>query len=468
MSALLSISLAGAMTAISLAWFFALRLRRELEHLRCVIPSRGRTGVDPMTGLTNRVGLAVALRVHHSRRTDLAGDMGVVVLDLAQFGQVNESLGRSAGDQVLVEVAQRLKASARAHEVVARVSGDRFIVMLDPPVTGDGVLAAANRLLDRISGVVMVNGRSPVHVRAHVGAAVGPRREATHIVEDAELAANWSRIERCARPVLFEDSMRQRADSTFNMTQQLQTALHRDELFVVYQPIHALENGRLAGLEALMRWDNPTLGLVSPNDFIPVAERTGAIVELGAWVLGRACSDLQAITDDESVSVSVNVSVHQLRRGGMPDTVIAALSDSGLSPDRLRLEVTESTLASPDEVGAQLESIRALGVRISLDDVGTGYSSFGQLANLPIDTIKLDRSLLPVKQGEDTAAHVFMGLASLGQSLGLEVVAEGIETEFQSSLATEAGCSHEQGFLRSRPLSVEAASRYAGDSVPRR
>ena len=461
MSLVLAVAFAGASTAALSAWLVAAKLHQELGALRHVASSRDRSGVDTLTGLANRDGLARALRVTHSRRGDVAGNIGVVVLDLARFGQVNESLGRCAGDQVLVEVGRRLKSTVREQGILARVSGDRFIVLLEPSVTADGALGAATRLAERISGVVMADGESPVHVRAHVGVAIGPRGQSARVVEDAELAANWAKVDHFTGPTMFDDSMRERADASFTMAQQLETALSRDELFVVYQPIHELPSGRLSGLEALLRWKSPTLGSVGPNEFIPLAEQSGAIVGFGAWVLHRACHDVQAISMDPSISVSVNVSVHQLRSGGLADTVRVALDESRLDPGRLRLEVTESTMASPDEVGDQLESIRAMGVRISLDDVGTGYSSVGQLANLPIDTIKLDRSLLPVHQAEDPATHVFVGLASLGQSLGLEVVAEGIETEFQSLLASQAGCSHEQGFLRSRPLSIDAAIRYA-------
>ena len=464
MMSLLLVALVVLIAAIGLAWRTMRDQRLELQALRPVTrrSTQPTSGYDPLTGLIDREGLDEALASRRGRRASDRSDLGVVALDLSGFGQLNATLGRDLGDRLLVILAERLQSHIRSPELLARPGGDRFLVVLGPPMTPTGVKRAASRFMDCLFEPVVIDGVR-LQLRANAGAAVGPGHDIQTVLDNAELALDRARRESSLVPVVYDAALRQAADATFHRAQHLRSAVEHGELDVAYQPILQLGNKRLASVEALLRWHSPTLGSVSPADFIPIAEDTGAIVDIGAWVLERACTDLGIIAaSDPTVTVSVNVSVHQLRHPGFVDVVRTALSAGELDPHRLQLEVTESTLANPDEVGDNLDELRRLGVRIALDDVGTGYSSLSQLATLPIDVIKLDRSLLqPQRDNSEAARRVFRSLAVLGKSLGLDVIAEGVETEEQSEFARTAGCSHEQGFLRSRPIPLADAVDFA-------
>ena len=422
---------------------------------------------DPLTGTANWSGLLTHLRRARGRTTDSDRDIGIIAFDVGEFGALNATLGRAAGDLVLKTVAGRLQARVRTGELLARTSGARFVVALESPVTAYGARRAASRLLDAVREPVEIDGAF-VSIDGHAGIAVGRRAEGEMLIEDAQAALTKARRDGAGHPVLFSDSLRHDTARTFHQAQQLKTAVAAGELYLAYQPIHRTQDGALAGVEALLRWDSRTFGPVSPVDFIPIAEDTGAIIEIGAWVLQRACEDLHHLADGQSgLFVSVNVSPHQLRKDGFPELVESVLASTGVAPERLQLEITESTLARPDEVESQLQTLRDIGIRIALDDVGTGYSSLAQIAALPVDAIKLDRSLISRLGGDDNsgAERVFTSLAALGQSLGLDVIAEGVETAEQARIARNAGCSHEQGFLYSRPVRLEEAVSYTGSFI---
>jgi diguanylate cyclase (GGDEF)-like protein len=414
---------------------------------------------DPLTGVGNWAGLLTHLRRARARRSDSDDDIAIVALDIGEFGALNASLGGAAGDVVLRAVAHRLQIRVRSGELLARTSGARFVVALEAPITAYGARRAAGRFVECMREPLEVDG-AVLALDAYVGIAVGRRAAGEILIEDAQDALMKARQEGAAHPVLFSDSLRRDTARTFHQAQQLKTAVASDELYVAYQPIHRTQDGAMTGVEALLRWDSRTFGPVSPVDFIPIAEDTGAIIEIGAWVLQKACEDAVVLAGDQSDFVmSVNVSTHQMKTDSFHELVESVLISTDLPPESLQIEITESTLARPEEVEDQLERIRALGVRIALDDVGTGYSSLAQIAALRVDAIKLDRSLKN-RNGDpatDGAERVFTSLAALGQSLGLDVIAEGIETTDQARLARGAGCSHEQGFLYSKPIKLEQA-----------
>ncbi len=459
--------LLGVAAAIASAWWVMRRQRRELVSLHQ--SSEGAhgdaVGNDPLTGLVDRRGLIAAINAPRARRTDLDGDIAMIAFSLVGIGQLTETMGPDVGAYLIAEVGRRLDATIRSSEIVARTGEDRLTVALDPPITQFDATLVASRIAAVISEVVVID-QIPLQVDCRAGIAIGRRQDADQLISNAEFAANRPGHDPSPLPVVYDPAMRRHADLSFHRAQQLKTAVSNDELSVVYQPIHRLADGSLAGVEALVRWHNPILGAVSPTDFIPIAEDTGTILEVGEWVLEQACSDLTRIAPDGGLSMSVNASVHQLRSDGFVDMVRTVLTNRGIAPRWLLLEVTESTLACPDEIGTQLEQLRQLGVRIALDDVGTGYSALGQLAALPVDAIKLDRSLLHDSGAlGGNALRVLTSLASLGESLGLDVVAEGVETDAQSTMAREAGCSHEQGFLRSKPVSLRQITAYARRST---
>lgn len=419
---------------------------------------------DPLTGAASWSGLLTHLRRARSRRTDSSDEIGVLAFDVGEFGAINATFGRAGGDTVLRTVAGRLQSRVRTGELLARTSGARFVVALEAPVTAYGARRAASRLLEGMRDPLDLEGET-LTVDAHAGIAVGHRADGELLIEDAQAALMKARQDGAYHPVLFSDSLRRDTARSFHQAQQLKTAVSAGELYLAYQPIHRTQDGALTGVEALLRWDSRTFGPVSPVDFIPIAEDTGAIIEIGAWVLQKACEDLHHIADGRGdFVVSVNVSPHQLRAAGFAELVESVLASTDVPAASLQLEITESTLARPEEVEQQLQTLRDLGVRIALDDVGTGYSSLAQIAALPVDAIKLDRSLI-MRLGTDDSSgseRVFTSLAALGQSLGLDVIAEGVETPDQARIARDAGCSHEQGFLYSRPVKLEEVVSYTG------
>ena len=439
-------------------------LRRTVAHLeREKAAAAANPDRDPLTGVANWSGLLTHLRRARARRSDSDDDIAILAFDVGEFGALNATLGRAAGDLVLQTLAGRMEARVRSPELLARTNGARFIVALDAPVTAYGARRAASRLLEAMREPFEIDGAT-VTVTAHAGIAVGARVDGEILIEDAQAALMKARADGAHHGVLYSDSLRRDTAKTFHQAQQLKTAVADGELSLAYQPIHRTEDGALAGVEALLRWDSRTFGPVSPVDFIPIAEDTGAIIEIGAWVLHKACEDLHHIgADHPELFLSVNVSPLQMRAAGFPELAASVLESTGVAASTLQLEITESTLARPEEVEPQLQSLRDLGVRIALDDVGTGYSSLAQIAVLPIDAIKLDRSLISRLGGPDDhgAARVFTTLATLGRSLGLDVIAEGVETAEQARIAHDSGCSHEQGYLYSRPVKLDEIVAYS-------
>ncbi len=458
MTAPLAAAFAILVLALVVIWSIVRRLGRELA----TVTAGGRPAeiTDRPGGVATRDGLVSLAMARHAARPH--EDIGVVAFEIADLAGIKNSLGPAVAEQVVAEIARRLEKNSRATEDLARSTEDRFVLMLAPPVDPYGAVRAASRLSETATRPFAVADVT-LQIQVHAGVAVGPVNEAGLVLDNAEFALNRARQTGQTTPVLYDETERENAEITFRRAQALRTAVEHDELTVAYQPILELGTGAIAGFEALLRWESPTLGPVSPADFIPIAEDTGAIIEIGSWVLERACLDLHRLSATSHRGfVTVNVSVHQLRHQGFVEIVGTALMASELDPSRLTLEVTESTFANPIEVASTLEVLRQLGVRVALDDVGTGYSSLAQLATLPIDVMKLDRTLLRDQtEPDDPASRVFTSLAALGRSLGMDVVAEGVETEEQSTFALVAGCTHEQGFLRSRPVPLADAVAFA-------
>ena len=470
MTALTLIALLALPAGLGVVWIQVRRQTAELDALRRASADRDDAGdSDSAIDLMTRAQLFERALAPDNGREPETGGFGMIAIGPSDLAEMTDGLRHGAVVQIIDEIARRLDRNTRSSEWVAQTSDGHFVLVLGAPITPYGAIRAATRLTECLAAPIEVDGM-PLTVGVFAGVALGEDPE--QVLDDAEFALSRARQTRQTAPVLYDPEERARVEATFWRAQCLRSAVDREELHVAYQPLLSLETGRIDGVEALLRWHSPTLGAVSPADFIPIAEDTGTIVELGGWVLERACRDLHEIAgDDGHVKVSVNVSVHQLRHPGFLDIVKTALMATDLDPARLQVEVTESMFAVPAEVTPKLNALRELGVSIALDDVGTGYSSLGQLATLPIDVIKLDRTLLAQREEDgDAADRIFTSIAALGRSLGLEVVAEGVETEEQSAVARRAGCTHEQGFLRSRPVPVDevaafARARRAGDHV---
>jgi len=416
---------------------------------------------DHLTGLANRVLFGDRLRHAHARSARSAAEVSVLFIDLDDFKSVNDSLGHEAGDGLLIAVAQRLDAAVRGKDTVARLGGDEFGVLCEE--TGaEAAAATAVRLLDRLAEPVAVAGRRMV-VRASVGVSTSPGVDlAEELVRNADLAMYRAKRSGESSVAIYEPDMHTSAVAKLEFKSDLDAALDRDELALVYQPIVALGSERIVAVEALLRWQHPIRGSIPPAEFVPLAEQTGAIVPIGRWVLGEACRQVRrfdhARVGQPPLEVNVNVASCQLDDPRFVASVAAALADAQLPAERLSLELTEGVLVREDTI-ATLEALKRLGVRIAIDDFGTGFSSLSYLRRFPIDVIKIDRSFTAgIREGK-AGRDVIAGILKLADSLGVTTLAEGIEVGEELDALREMRCSLGQGFMFDKPLSCDELSR---------
>jgi len=419
---------------------------------------------DSLTGLANRA--LFRDRVAHALARLARGHGAVAVLftDLDDFKTVNDSLGHDAGDQLLVAVAERLRAVMRPEDTTARFGGDEFAILLEE-TTADGTRRAADRILEALRSPFEVRGRQVV-MHASIGAAVtsDSQTEPDDLLRQADLAMYNAKTSGKGRLAFFEPQMHAAAVSRMELKADLERAIADHDFELHYQPIVDLRSLRVAGLEALLRWRHAERGLVLPAEFIPIAEETGLIVTLGRWVVDAACRQLAAWDRAgqpvgalrESLSMWVNLSARQLQETDFVDGVAAALRTSGIRPDRLTLEITESALMTDlDQSAATLHRLRGLGVRLAIDDFGTGYSSLSYLERLPVEVLKIDRSFTAaIGHGRDVPVLV-RSIVQLGQTLHMEVLAEGIETAEQLARLRAIDCRLGQGFHFSPALPAD-------------
>ena len=415
---------------------------------------------DPLTSLANR--LLFEDRIKHTlmHANERSGSLAVLFLDLDEFKGVNDNLGHSAGDELLVTVAQRLRACVRGHDTIARLGGDEFAILLDG---GDAVSAGevCERIFEALRTPFNLHGKELL-VTASIGVATNSDHPTTEaILRNADVAMYRAKGNGRARFEHFDPEMHERTISRLEMRADLNRALEREEFVLHYQPIIDLESQTLVSLEALIRWRHPTRGLIYPAEFIAIAEETGQIVDIGAWVLDEACrqmrhwrSEFRAASD---LRINVNVSPRQLKDPATAQRVAAAMWRNGLNPGCLVLEITESALA--DEYEAQtterLRELKDLGVKLAIDDFGTGYSSLARLGRLPVDSIKIDKSFVDgLLHGPEDSA-LARAVLKLGGTLGLETTAEGIETTEQMGVLRNLGCVNGQGFYLSRPIEAD-------------
>ncbi len=406
---------------------------------------------DSLTGVENRMAMQMRLReLFDGRRSD-QDPMAVFWMDLDRFKEINDSLGHIIGDQLLCGVAERLSHALDGRGHVARFGGDEFILICP---------AADREAAEQIAGDVMAEfghdfdvGGYRLGVTASMGIAVAPEdgQDSEELLQHADMALYQAKHAGRNRHARFTWSMKERQNRTYDLEMGLRSAMANDELMLHYQPIFDTETGKIAICEALMRWDHPTLGRISPAEFIPIAESCSMIEPITAWALERACQD--AMEWDENVRVAVNISPVLIKSDGLPRAVIAALMQSGLKACRLELEVTESIfLEDSGRTNLILSDLQRIGLRLALDDFGTGYSSLGYLRDYAFDTIKVDQSFMRGVEGNSRHRAIAQSVAYLAHALDVETVAEGIETEDQLRCAREMGFTNVQGFVLSRPV----------------
>ena len=426
---------------------------------------------DALTGLPNRA-LFIDRLEQALAQVGVARSVAVLFLDIDDFKTVNDSLGHPAGDQLLRVVADRIRAVVRSADVVARFAGDEFAVLLHDVACPQDALAVAAAINQALRAPLALDGRNTV-VTASIGVASttpGLVVLAQDLLRDADTAMYHAKRSGKDTSVGHDPVMHAEAVARLDLKADLQLALANDELFLLFQPYVAMDDGRLAGFEALIRWSHPVRGLVAPTEFIPVAEETGLIHLIGDWVLREACRQAElwpaARPGEPAPSVNVNVSAMQLQEPGLVERVDAALRASRLAPQRLVLDITEGMLLDRvDQAVTTLQRLRSLGVRIALDDFGTGYSSLSYLQHLPIDVLKIDKSFvdgLGIGQDESSMAKVVLQIA---RTLRLKVVAEGVENREQEQTLRALGCDFAQGFLLGRPMTESDAGELAGSSA---
>ena len=432
-------------------------IRYSIERKRSEVRLAEQALQDSLTGLPNRILLLDRLGVALARARRRPTTVAVLFLDLDRFKTVNDSLGHDAGDELLVELSTRLRAALRPGDTVARFGGDEFLILCEE-LTGEiEAVRVAERAVQAIQTPMVIAGHH-ISVGASVGIAYGANQSsgAHELVRQAD-AAMYRAKRRGTGIELYEPSMHSEAMTELQTEHELRGAIERGELILHYQPqVSLIGAGEIVGAEVLVRWCHPERGLLTPAQFIPVAEETGLIVSIGAWVLDQACRQLGTWRSErvvpEDFKVSVNLSVRQLSRRDLPDTVAEALRRAGVPASCLCLEVTESYMAhEPTRAAEVLDQLKALGVSLALDDFGTGYSSLSALSSYPLDIVKIDRSFIQ-RVGEDpAAARMFAAVLGVARAAELQAVAEGIEQPPQLRLLRRLGCEYGQGFMFARP-----------------
>ncbi|MDP2109731.1 MAG: EAL domain-containing protein [Thiobacillus sp.] len=425
---------------------------------------------DTLTGLLNRFSLRTqmeqALTMAHRDHRALA----VIFLDMDRFKTINDTLGHAVGDKLLITVGQRLRESVRESDIVARLGGDEFVVVLTEVEDATAVARLADKILHVLAQPYLI-GKNALHSAASIGLALYPDdgEDGETLMKNADTAMYHAKSQGRNNIQFFTAEMNQAALKRLMLDQDLRVAVETRQFELHYQPQLDSHDGRIVGVEALVRWHHPRDGLISPAEFIPVAEETGLILRLGEWVLDEACRQLRAWRDEglADVTMAVNLSAHQLRSPVLLAQVAHALEKHGLTGASLELEITESAaMHDPAASIRQLKALRGLGVRLSIDDFGTGYSSLSYLKLLPIHTLKLDRSFVRDIETDSNDVAICTATIALAHNLGLAVVAEGVETEAQRLLLTSHQCDFMQGYLFSKPLpAAEALAFIKGRNV---
>ncbi len=419
---------------------------------------------DPLTGLPNRTLIVDRGERMLGRARRRQSPVAALFINVDNFTAINDTLGHSLGDELLRAIAARLDGVVRDTDALGRIGGDEFVVLAEEVSMAAGADVIADRLREALRAPFRLESGdgAQLTITASIGIASGVRASAEEFLRDAEIAMHRAKWEGKNRHVLFDSGMQHRVQSRMELEMDLRGALLNNEFFLVYQPTFDLRGMLPTGLETLIRWKRPVSGVVQPNDFIPLLEETGLIVDVGRWVLQQACRQGAAWRDaGHPVGIAVNVSARQLDTDQFVGDVRHALSESSLEPGALTLEITETTLMrNTEETARRLRSIKDLGVRVAIDDFGTGYSSLAHLQRFPVDALKIDRSFISQLSGNPEREALIRTLVQLGKALSIETLAEGIEQQSELTLLRAEGCDSGQGFLFARPLEAGAAEAF--------
>jgi diguanylate cyclase (GGDEF)-like protein len=435
---------------------------------------------DPVTNLANRALFVERVRHAVARARRERNQLAVIFMDLDDFKTINDSLGHAAGDAVLLEIAKRLTGSIRPSDTAARFGGDEFAVLLEDVDTAQEAADTAERILESLGAPLRLEGKE-LFIRCSLGISIADGDAAAgadELIRNADAAMYIAKRDGKGGYRLFEPAMHEGVLERLELRADLQRAMTSGQLELHYQPLVHLSDGGVTGVEALLRWHHPERGTVGPDTFIPLAEEMGLIVPIGRWVLREACRQARHMQNllpaDPPLSMSVNLSVRQLQHSDIAADVRVALADSGLDAASLTLEITETVMMTDTDLAVQrLGELKQIGVRLAMDDFGTGYSSLSYLSRFPVDILKMDRSFLSNRASPQTAG-LAAAVIALGETMQLEVVAEGIEYPEQWRGLRELGCGVGQGFLFARPMDADATLEYlrgadaAGQQEPSR
>lgn len=427
---------------------------------------------DSLTGLPNRALLMDRLNfaIERQKRHE-AFKFAVLFLDLDRFKLANDSLGHQAGDQLLRETASRLLSLLRGEDMVARLGGDEFIVLLEDVKDITDAIYIAKRIQRSLEQPYVLEGYQ-VFVFVSIGIAISSDRyqKPEDIIRDADIAMYRAKQKGLGGYEIFDQEMLAHVVSRLELEADLRNALSHREFTLHYQPVIELSTNRITGFEALVRWQHPTRGMISPAEFIPIAEETGLIIPIGYWILEEACLQIRGWQEqypsDPPLTVSVNWSTRQLAEQGMVKRIAFILEDTGLGPSSLNLELTESLIVADTEASTEtLNKLNDLGVKVQIDDFGTAYSKLGYLNTLPINTIKIDRTFISRLGAHSHGEDFVRTIMSMAHDLGMKVIAEGVETDNQLSSLKEMACEYGQGYLFTKPINSKEAGKMLKDSL---
>lgn len=465
-AALLTAGLATLALLAGMLWHSMASLRRQTA---LTAKLNQLTKIDALTTLPNRMAMEERfdLLVRDPKRTESM--MGLILLDVDHFKDVNESMGHATGDALLVEISERLRASLRPGEYLARHGADEFVLLTAHAANAQHSAATAVAMMKAVAGGYQCEGRT-VHLTVSAGVAVFPMdgEDFTTLLRHADSALHRAKRLGRNRVEFFSKELNQQAQERLQMTSGLRTAISANQMLLHYQPQYSADSGEITGFEALVRWNHPTHGLLQPGRFIPLAESSGSIDQLGEWVLGAALAQYRA-WDDAGLfkgRIAVNLSLRQLNNRHLAEMVGQMLARYRVPPAHLELEVTESMISeNPEATASVLEALRKMGVAIAVDDFGTGQSSLSSLLKYPISSLKIDRSFIENVPACSDACLIVQAVISLAQNLRLRVIAEGIENEAQMEFLRQEGCHELQGYLLARPLAPSDATELLRGSL---